>query len=78
MVKNRFDEFVSILEKKKEIAFYLYNVEYTIIKVKDDSYLIKQFGIEHTYTYSSLNNLFDEFIVYGDILKDCLNDIKII
>ena len=78
MVKNRYDEFVSILEKKKEISFYLYNVEYTIVKVKDDSYLIKQFGIEHNYTYSSLNNLFDKFIVYGDILKDCLNDIKII
>lgn len=77
-MKNKFEELVSILEKKKEVSFYLYNVEYTIVKVKDDSYLIKQFGIEHNYTYSSLNNLFDKFIVYGDILKDCLNNIKII
>lgn len=77
MVKNKVEEFVSILEKNKEIKFYLYNVEYTIVKVKDNSYLIKQFGTEHTFIYSNLNELFDKFIVYGDVLKDCINDIKL-
>lgn len=78
MVRNRFEEIVSTLEKNKEISFYLYNVEYNIVKIKDNSYLIKQFGTEHTITYSSLNDLFDKFIVYGDLLRECINDIKII
>jgi len=78
MVKNRLEEFVSVLEKNKKISFYLYNVEYTIVKVNDKSYLIQQFGIEQSYTYSNLNDLFDKFIVYGDLLKECINDIKII
>lgn len=77
MVKNKVEEFVGILEKKNKITFYLYNVEYTIVKVKDNSYLITQFGTERTFTYSNLNELFDKFIVYGDVLKDCIKDIKL-
>ena len=78
MVKSKLEEFISVLEKNKKISFYLYNVEYTIVKVNDKSYLIQQFGIEQSYTYSNLNDLFDKFIVYGDLLKECINDIKII
>lgn len=77
-MKNKLEEFVNALEKSKDISFYLYNVEYRVTKIENNNYLIEQFGTEHIFNYSSLNDLFNKFIIYGDSLKDYIHDIKIV
>lgn len=78
MRKDKLEIFINTLEKKKEISFYLYNAEYSIIKSNDNNYIIKQFGIEYTCSYSNISDLFSKYMVYGELLKDCFKDIKII
>ena len=58
------------------ISFRLYNALYNI-KIEDQEYTIQQKGIETKYNYKTLKDLFENYIIYGDTLKESLNDIKI-
>ena len=41
-------------------------------------FTIKQVGINRTYSYSKLTDLFSEYRIYGLSLAECFEDIKII
>ena len=77
MDRSKIEEFVNIIENNKKVSFYLYNVRYTIIK-NSNGFLIKQVGINRTYSYSKLTDLFSEYRIYGLSLVECFEDIKII
>ena len=77
MDRSKIEEFINILENKKEVSFYLYNVVYTIIK-NNHEFLIKQFGVNRTSSYSKLTDLFSEYRIYGLSLAECFEEIKII
>lgn len=65
------------LQKEKIVKFRLYNVLY-IITSNNNSFSIRQYGINRTYTFSSLNELLISFIIYGSNLVESIEDIKYI
>ena len=65
------------LQTEKIVKFRLYNALY-IITSNNNLFNIRQYGINRTYTYSSLNELLTNFIIYGSNLIESVEDIKYI
>lgn len=62
--------------KEQHIAtFRLYNALYKIT-LSTNGYSIHQEGLEISYHYHTLKELFEQYIVYGDPLIDLIKDIK--
>ena len=77
MNRVKLNLFIDKIKENKEITFRLYNAYY-IIKYINKKYTINQIGIDKIYTYDSITVLFENYLVYGNNLKDLFNDIKII
>lgn len=58
------------------LYFRLYNVLYKIEFI-NNAFYIKQFGIDNVKKYSTLKELFDNYIIYGNTLIEQINDIKL-
>ena len=58
------------------VSFRLYNALYKITFSKN-GYSIHQEGLDISYHYRTLKELFEQYVVYGDSLKDLLEDIKL-
>lgn len=77
MNKDKLELFVKILNDNKKISFYLFNVKYIII-YENKEFKIKQENLSTYKTYSNIVDLFNSYCVYGDVLKDLFNELKII
>ena len=64
------------LQEEKVITFRLYNTLYKIT-FSHQKFIITQDGINVNYYYSTLKELLDNYIVYGNSLIDSIKDIKI-
>ncbi len=64
------------LNDEHVVSFRLYNALYKII-LKDNVLIIHQEGLDVSYSYHSLKELFEKYIVYGLTLIESLPDIKI-
>ena len=65
------------LLKHQVVVFSLYNALYEI-SFSSNFFVIHQIGIDVLYQYSSLDELFHQYVVYGDSLLNAIQDIKII
>lgn len=77
MVNNKLKQMVYELGKKGEVSFYLYNIKYRIVMLENDDYLISNSGSFNARKYHGIRNLFEEYLVYGSSLLECLDDIII-
>ncbi len=64
------------LQEDHIVSFRLYNALYKITFTKGN-FSIHQEGLDVVYTYSSLKELFEKYIVYGSKLFSVLDDIRI-
>ena len=71
------DNFIQRLQENRNVYFRLYNALYVVSSEKSKIY-IHQDGVLVNYTYPSLENLFNEYIVYGLPLIDAIDDIKMV
>lgn len=71
-------KFVNILGKDKVIYFYLYNTLYRIIMLDNDYYRISSYGSAYYAEYHKIINLFDNYYIYGETLRNCVDDIIIV
>lgn len=62
------------LQEERVVSFRLYNALYIITSEKENVF-IHQEGIDVVYTYSSLNELLEKYVVYGSKLFYVLDDI---
>lgn len=69
--------FIEHLQEKRSVYFRLYNALY-IVSLDQEKYSIHQDGMTISYTYPTLEELFNRYIVYGIPLIDSFNDIKIV
>ena len=69
--------FIQHLEERRSIYFRLYNVLY-IVSLDQEKLSIHQDGLSVSYTYSSVEDLFYQYFVYGLPLIETINDIKIV
>jgi hypothetical protein len=77
MDEKKLNLFVKIFKSQKEINFILYNALYKI-KYQNKKYIINQFGIDTTYIYDNITDLFNNYLIYGSSLRESFKDIKII
>ena len=77
MERDKLELFVDILNNSKTISFYLFNVKY-IIYYENKKYIIKQENLSSYKEYLSIIDLFKNYFVYGEKLKDLFTEIKII
>ena len=77
MERDKLELFVEILNNSKTISFYLFNVKY-IIYYENKKYIIKQENLSSYKEYLSIIDLFKNYCVYGEKLKDLFTEIKII
>ncbi len=64
------------LQHDHVVSFRLYNALYKITYFNGKFY-IHQNGLETVYSYSSLKELFHQYVVYGSVLFNILDDIKL-
>lgn len=77
MNEDKLKLFVNELNYKKQVSFYLFNVKY-IITYEEKKYKIKQENLSTYHSYSSIVDLFNEYYIYGNALKDLFEEIIII
>lgn len=77
MERDKLELFVEILNNSKTISFYLFNVKY-IIYYENKKYMIKQESLSTYKIYPSIIDLFNNYYIYGESLKDLFYEIKII
>ena len=77
MNEKKIKLFINRLQEDHIIYFRLYNATYQI-KLEQAGITIHQQGLEVTYPFENLRQLFENYVVYGDKLIDCMNDIEII
>ena len=76
MEKEKIFFISNIINNNHCLYFRLYNVLYKIVFI-DNTFYIKQFGVDNEKKYSALKELFDNYIVYGNTLIEQINDIKL-
>ena len=64
------------LKNNNKTTFYLYNTMYTIT-IENNNYKIYSYNGNSEYTYKSLKELLNNYMVYGVNLNNLLEDIKI-
>ena len=69
--------FAKRLKEEHIIYFRLYNALYKIT-LSNHKLVIRQEGMDISYTYSSLKELFENYIVYGYSLLESIDDIKMV
>lgn len=69
--------FMEHLQEKRSVYFRLYNALY-IVSLDQEKISIHQDGMTISYTYPTLEELFNRYIVYGIPLIDSFSDIKIV
>ncbi len=69
--------FAKKLQEEHVVCFRLYNALYKV-QFSQKKLTIRQEGLDVSYTYSSLHDLFHYYVVYGASLIDSLEDIKMI
>ena len=75
-MRDKLNNFVSILAQKRSIKFYLYNVTY-IIYTKNDKYIIRQLNSNIEYVYDDLKLLFENYRIYGQSILECFDSVFI-
>lgn len=58
-----------------EVEFKLYSMIYTISKKDDRYYIISDIYDGHIHSYDTIDNLFDNYMIYGESIK--MNESKI-
>lgn len=76
MVNEKLIIFSKRLQNEHVISFRLYNASYKVT-LSHQKISIHQEGLNISYTYSSLKELFYQYVVYGSPLIDNIEDIKI-
>lgn len=76
-MRDKLNNFITILNQKKEVEFYLYNVTY-IMYAKGDRYIIRQLNSSLEYVYDDLKILFESYRIYGQSLAECFDNLYII
>lgn len=73
-------EKILVISEKIKNNHYLYfrllNVLYKIT-FDNNVFSIQQFGVDNVKQYSTLKNLFDNYVVYGATLMEQIDDIKL-
>ena len=69
MNEDKLKLFVNELNYKKQVSFYLFNVKY-IITYEEKKYKIKQENLSTYHSYSRIIDLFNEYYIYGNELKE--------
>ena len=76
----RREDLIAFAKKVREehVAYFrLYNALYRVTFSRDQ-YTILQEGVDVSYSYSSLDELFNHYVVYGSYLINSLEDIKFV
>ncbi len=76
MYKELLLVFSQRLKEEHFVLFRLYNALYRITLTRE-GYTIQQDGLNISYTFDSLRDVFENYIVYGDRLIELINDIKL-
>lgn len=63
------------LNLSNEVEFKLYSMIYTISKKDDRYYIISDIYDGHIHSYDTIDNLFDNYMIYGESIK--MNESKI-
>ena len=77
MEREKIEILVRRLQEEHVVCFRLYNALYTITFIQG-RLCIRQDGVEVCCYYTSLQELFHRFVVYGNTLFESIQDIKII
>ena len=75
-MREKLNEFVTILTKKRMVKFYLYNVTY-IVYQREDKYIIRQLNSNLEYVYDDLKSLFENYKIYGQSIAECFDNLVI-
>lgn len=73
MVKS-FEEIKNKIDTEYSLLFKLYNATYKISHI-EDNYYIEQIGINSKKKYNSLEEMFNNYYLYGDTLMELINNI---
>lgn len=73
MVKS-FEEIKNKIDSEYSLLFKLYNAIYKISHI-EDNYYIEQIGINSKKKYNSLEEMFNNYYLYGDTLMELINNI---
>ena len=73
---------LDLMEKKlncndKKVSFYLLNTKYTI-SLNEGKIIINNSGFESIRKFNTIDELFNDYYIYGRNLIDYLDEIKII
>lgn len=78
-MKERDDIMIQQIKEKlnlsNEVEFKLYSMIYTISKKDDRYYIISDIYDGHIHSYDTIDNLFDNYMIYGESIK--MNESKI-
>ena len=77
MEREKMNILIRRLQEEHVVCFRLYNALYTITFLQG-KLCIRQEGIDVSYYFSSLQELLQKFVVYGNTLLESIKDIKII
>lgn len=73
-------EKILFISNKIKVNHYFYfrllNVLYKI-SFKNNVFSIQQFGVENIKQYTTLKDLFENYIIYGNTLMEQIDDIKL-
>ena len=78
MRSEKLQQFVNILARDKVIYFYLYNTQYKIKMLDNDYYRISSYGSTYYTEFHKIVNLFDNYYIYGQTLRKCVDDIVLV
>lgn len=73
MVKS-FEEIRNKIDTEYSLLFKLYNATYKISHI-ENNYYIEQIGINSKKKYNSLEEMFNNYYLYGDTLMELINNI---
>ena len=76
-MREKLNEFISILTQKKVIKFYLYNVIY-VVYCRKKKYIIRQLNSNLEYVYDDLQSLFVNYTIYGQSIAECFDNLILI
>ena len=74
---NNLDKMEKNLNSNKKVSFYLLNTKYTISS-NEGKIIINNSGFESIRKFNTIDELFDDYYLYGRNLTDYLDEIKII
>ena len=77
MEREKIEILARRLQEEHVVCFRLYNALYTITFIQG-RLCIRQDGLDICYYFSSLQELLQHFVVYGNTLLESIQDIRIV